>query len=470
MLKNSRNDDFEILEEDIFEDAPKAQTKKHGTKKKALIAAGALMLSGAFAAGSMYGSLGTDYALAETAETTEAAEAEEAENYEIYTGDFKQTAMLEDVQADSVLPDLSAVVESALASVVSITNTIEMTTTGGGQSADPFEYWFGFGGRNYNYGQDQTPSTQEAQAAGSGVIIGENGEELLIATNNHVAVYDESGNSYFYSYTATTKELKVTFVDGTEHVATLKGANKRADLAVIAVPLSDLSEETKDAIRVATISDDEVKVGQGVIAIGNALGKGQTATVGYVSALDRDVTTEDGITRTEMQVDAAINKGNSGGGLFNSKGELIGINSAKNTSQGVEAFGYAIPLSSAKDILNQLKDQTPRDVLAVDERGYLGIYGQDVDTVRVNNYGFPAGAQIVSITPESPAEAAGLQINDIITAVNGVDIMSYEELRTELSYYAPDTEILLTVQRIEGNEFVEENISVTLASHDSMMQ
>ena len=468
MLKKNSQDEFVMMDEDLFEEAPKTSKKhKKSTRRTALITAGALMLSGAFAAGSLFGSVIPNYAMAETAETEEAETEAAEDDIVIYSGDFAQTALPDSPDADTVLPDLSDTVESAMASVVAITNTIEQTTTGG-QGSDPFDYWFGFGGRNNYY--DQEPQVQEGKAAGTGVIIGENGEELLIATNNHVAVVNESGESFFYSYTTKTKELTVTFVDGTEHVATLKGANAKADLAVIAVPLSDISEETKAAIKVATVCDDEAKVGQGVIVIGNALGKGQTATFGYVSALNRDVTTEDGITRSLMQVDAAINKGNSGGGVFNSKGELVGFVSAKAINVEVEGFGYAIPISSTKELVNKLKDQEPREELAVDERGYLGIYGQDVDSIRVNNYGFPAGAQIVSITEGSPAEAAGLQINDIITAVDDYDITSYEGLRNELSFYAAETTVTLTIQRIEGNEFVEHQIDVTLGSRDSLMQ
>ena len=459
----------------------KKSTKK-SSGKKAFAIGGALLLTGAFALGSLTGSLTHPFALAEEAQVTEAgtnAENETASGQQettdiptIYSGSFQQTRLDEEQQAVTTLPDLSGVVESTMASLVSITNIIEITQTGG-NSFDEFYNipFFSFGGYD-NRGEEREPAVEETKAYGSGVIIGENGEELQILTNNHVAVYDKSGNSYFYSYSATTKELEVEFIDGSKHKADLKDADKTADLAVISVPLAELSDETKEAIRIASIGNsDEVKVGQGVIAIGNALGRGQTATFGYVSALNREVTTaEDGITRTLMQIDAPINGGNSGGGLFNSKGELIGINSSKNESIGVEGFGFAIPISDVDELIVTLKDSVPREALAEEDRGYLGMNGVDVDSRYVQAYGFPAGAMVVRITENGPAAEAGLQINDIITAVNGRSVISYEDLRSELAYYAPGDVVTLTLSRSTGNEFTEMNLDVTLVSRESLTQ
>ena len=220
-----------------------------------------------------------------------------------------------------------------------------------------------------------------------------------MVTNNHVAVYDKTGNTMYYSYTASTKERKVTFVEGTEVEANLKGADSDADIAVLAVKLSDIPEDTLNAISVATIDNsDDVKVGQGVMAIGNALGLGQTTTFGHVSALNKDVTTsDDDVTRSMMQIDAAINAGNSGGGLFDANGHLIGINSAKSSGEGVEGMGYAIPISSVEDLINNMMNQKTKVQVDEDQRGYLGIQGVDVPTEYVQRFGMPEGAIVTKI-------------------------------------------------------------------------
>ena len=279
-----------------------------------------------------------------------------------------------DIVASS-LTDYSDLAAQCLPQVVSVTNVIEVTSTSNGGS-DLFNFFYG-NGQN----QNQT-STQESEAYGSGVIIGKTEDELLMVTNNHVAVYDKTGNTMYYSYTASTKERKVTFVDGTEVEANLKGADSDADIAVLAVKLSDIPEDTLNAISVATIDNsDGVKVGQGVMAIGNALGLGQTTTFGHVSALNKDVTTsDDNVTRSMMQIDAAINAGNSGGGLFDANGHLIGINSAKSSGEGVEGMGYAIPISSVEDLINNMMNQKTKVQIDEDQRGYLGIQGVYVPT------------------------------------------------------------------------------------------
>ncbi len=432
--------------------------KEKRKKKKVIWAAvGVMALAGAFLGGTVVGSMNPpiqSMANESLGLPTYVQQEEEPET-------LAETSNEQLSQAVAVngLPDVSDVVEQCMPSVVAITNVIEVTTSG---------TYGGFNWFSPNMGSES--STRESMAYGSGVIIGQNEEELLIVTNNHVAVYDSSGNSSFYQVTASTKELKVTFTDGSEYTANLKGADEEADLAVIAVPLSELSSETRSAIKMATIGDSEqVKVGQGVIAIGNALGLGQSMTGGYVSALNREVTTEDGYTRTLMQVDAAINGGNSGGGLFNGKGELIGINSAKYSAVEVEGIGYAIPITSAKDIIDELKEKVTKIPLATEERGYLGITGTDVSSTYVNNYGYPAGAQIVTITENSPAAESGLQLYDIITAVNGEKVSSYEGLRSELSYYAPNETVEVTVQRIVGRQFEELVIEVTLSTRDSIL-
>ena len=323
-----------------------------------------------------------------------------------------------DIVASS-LTDYSDLAAQCLPQVVSVTNVIEVTSTSNGGS-DLFNFFYG-NGQN----QNQT-STQESEAYGSGVIIGKTEDELLIVTNNHVAVYDKSGNTMYYSYTASTKERKVTFVDGTEVEANL-------------------------------------------MAIGNALGLGQTTTFGHVSALNKDVTTsDDNVTRSMMQIDAAINAGNSGGGLFDANGHLIGINSAKSSGEGVEGMGYAIPISSVEDLINNMMNQKTKVQIDEDQRGYLGIQGVDVPTEYVQRFGMPEGAMVTKITEGSPASDAGLQLNDIITAVDGQKVSSFETLRSALSYYAAGESVTITVQRPNGNQYTETQITVTLADRSTI--
>ena len=257
-------------------------------------------------------------------------------------------------QAPAVIGnDVSAIVEEAMPSVVAIHNKIIYESN---------NFFFG-------------PQTYQAESSGSGIIVGQNDAELLIVTNNHVV--------------EDTTEMKVTFIDGTSVDAAIKGTDSESDLAVVAVQLGDIPAETLEQIKTATLGEsDELKVGQGVIAIGNALGYGQSVTVGYVSALNREVTT-DGITRTLLQTDAAINPGNSGGALLNMKGEVIGINAAKYSSTNVEGMGYAIPISFAQDIIEDLMNRSTKLEVAEDDQGYLGIQLQNIDQRMSEAYGMP---------------------------------------------------------------------------------
>lgn len=412
--------------------------------KAAAVLAGVAVIGGSFWGGSLL--------IQNTENTVQAAS----------TMNLSKDETTPDIVASS-LTDYSDLAAQCLPQVVSVTNVIEVTSTSNGGS-DLFNFFYG-NGQN----QNQT-STQESEAYGSGVIIGKTEDELLIVTNNHVAVYDKSGNTMYYSYTASTKERKVTFVDGTEVEANLKGADSDADIAVLAVKLSDIPEDTLNAISVATIDNsDGVKVGQGVMAIGNALGLGQTTTFGHVSALNKDVTTsDDNVTRSMMQIDAAINAGNSGGGLFDANGHLIGINSAKSSGEGVEGMGYAIPISSVEDLINNMMNQKTKVQIDEDQRGYLGIQGVDVPTEYVQRFGMPEGAMVTKITEGSPASDAGLQLNDIITAVDGQKVSSFETLRSALSYYAAGESVTITVQRPNGNQYTETQITVTLADRSTI--
>lgn len=413
--------------------------------KAAAILAGVAVVGGSFWGGSLLSQ--------STTNTVEAASTLNLANDETTP----------DIVASS-LTDYSDLAAECLPQVVSVTNVIEVTSTSNGGS-DMFNFFYGYG-----QNQNQT-STQESEAYGSGVIIGKTDDELLIVTNNHVAVYDKSGNTMYYSYTASTKERKVTFVDGTEVTANLKGADSEADIAVLAVKLSDIPEDTLNAISVATIDNsDDVKVGQGVMAIGNALGLGQTTTFGHVSALNKEVTTsDDNVTRTMMQIDASINAGNSGGGLFDANGHLIGINSAKSSGEGVEGMGYAIPISSVEDLINNMMNQKTKVQVDEDQRGYLGIQGADVPTDYVQRFGMPEGAMVTKITAGSPAETAGFQLNDIITAVDGQKVSSMETLKSALSYYAAGESVTITVQRPSGNQYTETELTVTLANRSDIV-
>lgn len=287
---------------------------------------------------------------------------------------------------------------------------------------------------------------QETQGSGSGFIVGMNDTELLIATNNHV-INDAT-------------KIEITFIDDTVLEATVKGTDSIADLAILAVPLNTLTADTLAAIRVATLGDsDEVRLGEMAIAIGNALGYGQSVTVGYISAKDRTVTV-DGNDMVLLQTDAAINGGNSGGPLFNTKGEVIGINSVKYADEEVEGMCFAIPISRAIPILNELMN---RETLAEEDKGFLGVSTRSVTDDISTFYGWPIGAYIVSVSEGSPAEEANIYVGDIVTGVNGVKITTADQLVAAISSYRHGTVIELTVQRNINGKFEEITIRATLA-------
>lgn len=329
--------------------------------------------------------------------------------------------------------DVSQVVGEAMPAVVADASTAvyQMPDFGFG--------WF-FGGGSQSY---------EVPSSGSGIIIGENDTELLIVTNNHV-VQD-------------TVSLKITFVDDTAVDAAVKGTDPDTDLAVISVPLDQIPQETKEKIAVARLGDsDGLKVGQGVIAIGNALGYGQSVTVGYVSALNREIKTSDGNTRVLLQTDAAINPGNSGGALLNMKGEVIGINAAKYSSTEVEGIGYAIPVSGVQDILDELMNRKTRSEVAEEKRGYLGIQGTTVDEDAATAFGMPKGVYVYKILKDGAAADSQLREKDIITKLDGMTVKSMQELQKFLKGYETGETIELLVQRQEDGQYKEIQIPVTL--------
>ena len=303
--------------------------------------------------------------------------------------------------------------------------------------------------------------TYQVSGAGSGIIIGTNDTELLMVTNNHVV--------------EGTTSLTVEFADGSSvDTAYVKGTNASNDIAVIAIKLSELSEETSQAISIATLGDsDELEVGDQVIAIGNALGYGQSVTVGYVSALNRDLTVEN-TTISAIQTDASINGGNSGGALINMKGEVIGINFAKqssssSSSSSIEGMGYAIPISQAKDIINELMNKEPKEKVDESEKGYIGITSAvSIDSSTTQMYNIPEGAYLKGIAEGSPADKAGVQIGDVVVAVDGEEVSSYDDLQEKMNYYAVGDTVKLTVMRANGNQYKEKEIEVTLCSYDDL--
>ncbi len=298
---------------------------------------------------------------------------------------------------------------------------------------------YGFGTRQY-----------EAEGAGSGIIIGENDNELLIVTNNHVV----EG--------ATT--LTVCFIDDEVCEASVKGSAANNDLAIVAVKHKDIKQETKDKIKIAEMGDsDALVIGEQVVAIGNALGYGQSVTTGIVSALNRSIKNDtDGAEY--IQTDAAINPGNSGGALLDMNGKLVGINSAKLASTQIEGMGYAIPISLARPILDGLMNLTTRERVGDDEAGYLGISGMSVNSDVARQYGMPEGIYVSEANEGGAAERAGIQKGDIITQFDGVGVNSISELRDRLNYYRAGEVVEVTVSRTDDGEYKERTIEVTLDS------
>ena len=342
--------------------------------------------------------------------------------------------------------DISDIAAEALPSIVSITT----------KSVQEVQSYYGMYGM-YGYAPQQ--QEQEVEGSGSGIIVGKNDDELLIATNYHVV---EDADT-----------LSVAFADGNAVEASVKGFDEERDLAVVSVALDDIKDDTMDAISVAKIgSSDDLKVGEQVVAIGNALGYGQSVTTGIVSAKNRRMDSEkstvtdgsddssDGVNL--IQTDAAINPGNSGGALLNMEGEVVGINSAKLASTEVEGMGYAIAISDVTDILQNLMNETSRDKLDDSEHGVLGIVGSSVSSEAVQMYGIPAGVFVSKVTEGGAADKAGLKSNSVITEFNGKTVSSINQLIEYLSYYEPGEEVELTVQVPDGTSYKEDTVKVTL--------
>lgn len=386
------------------------------------------------------GNSSQDSALAEASGSGDAAEDvllpdSSSDAAEASSGSIKQTLdnLTPQTQTEAVVTDVTQVVKAVMPSVVSVSNTYVQRGT--------------FFGQEYS---------SEAVSSGSGIIVGENDSELLIVTNYHVV---ESADT-----------LSVQFVDEEQVQAQIKGTDADKDLAVLAVQLSDIKEDTLNQISIASLgSSDDLTVGEPVIAIGNALGYGQSVTTGVVSALNRPiaVTSQEGQTgdsqiNTFIQTDAAINPGNSGGALLNTKGEVIGINSNKIGGSTVEGMGYAIPISDAKPIIEELMQKETR--LKVDEanKGVLGITGVNVEAQYSEVYGIPMGVYVSSVTDNSEAAAAGLVRGDIITAINGETVETMEELKEEMNYYQVGDVVTLTIMQGSPTGYQSKDVQVTL--------
>lgn len=346
--------------------------------------------------------------------------------------------------------DVSDIAAEAMPSVVSITT----------KSIQEVQNYYGMFGMYGGYAPSQE---EEVEGSGSGIIIGKNDEELLIATNYHVV---EGADT-----------LSVSFIDNSAYEGTVKGYEENKDLAVVSIPLEDISDDTMDQISIATIgSSDDLVVGEQVIAIGNALGYGQSVTTGIVSAKNRRMDSASGSFSSDeddtkngvnlIQTDAAINPGNSGGALLNMNGEVVGINSAKLASTEVEGMGYAIAVSDVSDILENLMNEEPREKLEEGENGVLGISGRTVSE-EGQVYGIPQGVFVGEVTEGGPAEEAGIKVNSIITEFAGKSVVSIEQLVNYLQYYEPGEEVEVVLQVQDGDTYKEKTVMVTLGENEN---
>ena len=395
---------------------PKAPKPKKGYAKKVALVVGAAVLFGAVGGVTMQGtSYLTGKLLGKNTKST-VGTTKTVSNAKLTTS------------TSTVTSDVSDIVENTLPSIVSITN----------MSVQEVQNFFG------------GISQQESESAGSGIIISQNDSELLVVTNNHVVEGSDT--------------LTVTFNDGNSVEAQIKGTDSARDLAVVAVPLDKISDDTMNAIKVATLGDsDSLKVGEPAIAIGNALGYGQSVTTGIVSATGRTI---DGFDGEYIQTDAAINPGNSGGALLNANGEVIGINSAKINSSAVEGMGFAIPISDASDVIQNLMNKETRSKVSDEERGYLGIKGYDVSEEGAQMYNMPTGVYVKEVMSGGGAEKAGLTKGSIFTGFEGSSISGMSSLQEQLQYYKAGEEVTLTVQIPDKNgEYTEKDIKVTLGKN-----
>lgn len=370
--------------------------------------------------------------------------------------DLQETTS-DDSTADKVLSDsengtVAAVAQASMPSVVAITTV----------SVQEIPSFFGYSSHQY-----------KSASTGSGIIVGDNDDELLIATNNHVVdgattlsvcfIGDDVANAETETVNAGDNgDLNVEDAVSTK----IKGTDADNDLAVVAVKKSDIPEDTLNQIKIAQIgSSDDLAVGQQVVAIGNALGYGQSVTSGWISALNRTISTDDGTNSTGLiQTDAAINPGNSGGALLNMKGELIGINSAKYADSAVEGMGYAIPISKAKPILEELMNRETREKVDSSKKGYLGVSLANLTTEAIEMYNMPTGAFVRSVEDDSPAQEAGICKGDIIVKFDGQKVSDGDDLLDKLQYYKSGEKIEAVIARATNGEYEENTIELTLGT------
>lgn len=370
--------------------------------------------------------------------------------------DLQETAS-DDSTADKVLSDsengtVAAVAQASMPSVVAITTV----------SVQEIPSFFGYSSRQY-----------KSASTGSGIIVGDNDDELLIATNNHVVDGATTLSVCFIGDDVANAETETVNAgdNGDLNVedavsAKIKGTDADNDLAVVAVKKSDIPEDTLNQIKIAQIgSSDDLAVGQQVVAIGNALGYGQSVTSGWISALNRTISTDDGTNSTGLiQTDAAINPGNSGGALLNMKGELIGINSAKYADSAVEGMGYAIPISKAKPILEELMNRETREKVDSSKKGYLGVSLASLTTEAIEMYNMPTGAFVRSVEDDSPAQEAGMCKGDIIVKFDGQKVSDGDDLLDKLQYYKSGEKIEAVIARATNGEYEENTIELTLGT------
>lgn len=411
---------------------PRPKKKKKTGKVIAIVLATCIVITGSAVGGFFIGNQFLDKKYAETTVVPEIREESKESIKEVETTkpQVSESGIETTQTVTAVVTDVTNVVEEVMPSVVSITNTSVITQN----------FW----GQQFQ---------SENQSSGSGIIVGENETELLVVTNNHVI--------------SDATELQVQFIDGSIANAKVKGTDANMDLAVIAIPLDSLEQETISNISIAVLGDSEsLKVGEPAIAIGNALGYGQSVTTGVISALNRQIAmSEDGSTTgTLIQTDAAINPGNSGGALLNMKGEVVGINSNKIGGSTIEGMGYAIPISNAKPIIEDLMNRKTKDKVDENKKGYLGISGLDVTSDVSAAYGMPMGVYIAQVY-DGGAANAGIMKGDIITAFDGSTVKTMEDLQGYLQYYEVGETVVVTIQRPQaGGNYTEKQLWVTLGA------
>ena len=379
-----------------------------------------------------------NHAATDSPERSEAGRSGDSSLTEDTTAGDGQVAAASEIaqqqSASAVVTDVTQVVEAVMPACVSITNNFTQTVQ---------DFW------GQTYSQDET-------ASGSGIIIGENEQELLIVTNNHVV--------------DSTEQLYVQFIDGETVEAQVKGTDASADLAVVAVKLDTIANSTKQEICIARMGDsDSLKIGEPAIAIGNALGYGQSVTTGVISALNRKIESSNSEEGTSLiQTDAAINPGNSGGALLNMRGEVIGINSNKIGGSSIEGMGYAIPISTARPIIEDLMERQTRTKYSEEERGYLGISCINVTSDLSENFSMPQGIFVAQVYSGTGAEAAGLVRGNIVVAFDGVTVQNQGELTKQMQYYKAGESVEITIMVNSANGYQQKNVTVTLSSYDQI--